>query len=267
MYNILIILMIILLIICLYSQPFNKLCLYNCNISKSTNQIENFTCDDTQTEESSYQNVLTQSQINQIRQLTNDQTMQLMNSSNSLMQGPSGPSGPQGQPGGEYQAVGRLVNQEISYKNKGNNSFLPSSVVSRTSGTIPTQSLCMMDYPTLGSFQYWYLNKNGTIQNKYDNTCINYDPTKSIDTKVYMGDCTPSNFNQWIWDKDNRLILKNNEKQCLTVSNLENGVSTTTKLGCDGNNNDCLVSGNRIYLSIKTYENGQIYDNEIWSFI
>jgi len=271
MNNILIILLVLLLIICLYIQPYNTLSLYNFNLSNNSNneRIENFTCNDSSSEEESYQSTLTHSQINQIRQLTNDQAMQLMNSSSSLVQGPQGGIGPQGPPGGEYQATGRLVNQAVSYKNKSSNVFIPSMVTTRTSGTIPTQSLCLMDTPTLGSFQYWYLNKNGTIENKYDGKCINYNPTKSSGTKVYMGDCTPSNYNQWIWDKDNRLVFTNGQQQCLTVSNPESGVSTTTIPGCSisPKDNDCLRTGNRRYLSVKTYENGQLFDDDIWSFI
>jgi hypothetical protein len=265
-FNMLIILIVILVIIGIFYSKDNQLSLRKFIINNNNN-IENFTCDDSSTEEESYQSTLTQSQINQIKQLTNDQAMQLMNSSSSLMQGPSGGSGPQGPPGGEFQAAGRMVNQSVSYKNRKSNAFLPSMVTTRTSGTLPTQSLCLMDNPTLGSFQYWYLNKNGTIENKYDNTCINYNPTKSTGTKVYMGDCNPSDYNQWAWDKDNRILFKNGDNQCLSISNPESGISTTTIPGCGSKDDDCLRTGNRRYLNVKTYESGQLYDDEIWSFI
>jgi len=268
-FNILIILVVILLIACLYISNDNMIAIMDFRPREQEKQIENFTCSDTSSEEETYQSTLSQSQINQIRQLTNDQAMQLMNSSSSLIQGPTGRIGPQGPPGSDFQAAGRMVNQSVSYKNKKYNAFVPTAVVTRTSGTIPTQSLCLMDSPTLGSFQYWYLNSNGTIENKYDSKCINYNPTKSSGTKVYMGDCTPSNYNQWTWDKDNRLVFSGGTQQCLTVSNPESGVSTTTLPGCSvsGESDDCLRTGDRRYLTVKTYKNGQLYDDEVWSFI
>ena len=260
----LIILLVILIIMGVYFKWNDKLALLDLH---RNNNIENFSCSDDVADEEGYQSALTQSQQNQLKQLVNDQTMKLMNSSSSLMQGPTGGRGPQGPPGGEFQAMGRLVNQSASYRNKESNAFTPELVTTRTSGTIPTQSLCLMDTPSLGSFQYWFLNKNGTIQNRYDNTCINYDPTKSSGTKVFMGSCEPSNFNQWIWDKDNRLVFKHgSSNQCLTVTQPQSGISTTTIPGCNGDK-ECLRRGNRVYLSVKDYKTNKLYDDEMWSFI
>ena len=268
MNNLLIILLVILLIICLFNGPLNRLCI-TLN-SQKKNSVEGFTCTtDCETEEEAPPTTLTQSQMNQINQMVNDQTMSLMNSSSSFMQGPQGPEGQQGPPGGTYQATGRLVNQSASYTSGNTNALTPTLVTTRTSGTLPQQSLCMMDTPALGSFQYWYLNSNGTIENKYDGKCINYNPLKSTGTKVYMGECTPSDYNQWIWDKNNRLIFKNGENQCLTVSSPESGITTTTIPGCSDSSdaNKCIRPGANRYLEIKTYEDGTLYDDEVWGFI
>lgn len=263
MNNLLIILLVILLIICLFNGPLNQLSLSLNNTNKQT--VENF-CDAECEEEETPVTNLSKSQMNQINQMVSDKTMSLMNSSSSFMQGPQGPTGQQGPPGGVYQAVGRLVNQSASYTSSNKNALTPSFVTTRTSGTLPQQSLCMMDTPALGSFQFWYLNSNGTIENKYDGKCINYNPLKSSGTKVYMGDCTPSDYNQWIWDKNNRLIFKNGENQCLSVSSPESGITTTTIPGCTDDSN-CIRPGANKYLEIKTYKDGSLYDDEVWGFI
>lgn len=257
MEKILIILPIIILIICIFSKQRRM---------KRSENVENFTCDTDTTDEENNGITLTDSQMNQIQQMVSDQTMSLMNSTSSFMQGPQGNMGQQGPPGGTYQAAGRLVNQSASYKNKKQNAFNPGLVTTRTSGTLPTQSLCLMDTPTLGSFQYWYLNKNGTLENKYDGKCINYNPTKASGTKVYMGNCSPSNFNQWTWDKNNRLLFNNGDQQCLSLSKPESGVSTTTMPGCDSET-ECIRPGDKMYLQVKKYTNGTLYDDEVWSFI
>ena len=124
---------------------------------------EKFECKDPDKDDPS-QDVLSKSQKNQVKRIAKDETMKIMNQGSQFMQGPRGIIGPQGIPGGEYAAAGRLVNQKLSYKNTKENAFVPSLVTTRTSGTIPTQSLLLMDYPTIASFQYWYLNKNNTIE-------------------------------------------------------------------------------------------------------
>lgn len=263
MNNLLIILLVILLIICLFNGPLNQLSLSLNNTNKQT--VENFSCT-AECEEEEPSCPLTTCQTNQINQMISDKTMSLMNSSSSFMQGPQGIEGQQGPPGGVYQAAGRLVNQSASYTSSNKNALTPTFVTTRTSGTLPQQSLCMMDTPALGSFQFWYLNSNGTIENKYDGKCINYNPLKSSGTKVYMGDCTPSDYNQWIWDKNNRLIFKNGENQCLSVSSPESGITTTTIPGCTDDSN-CIRPGANKYLEIKTYKDGSLYDDEIWGFI
>lgn len=81
MEKILIILPIIILIICIFSKQRRI---------KNSENIENFTCDTDTTDEENNGITLTDSQMNQIQQMVNDQTMSLMNSTSSFMQGPQG---------------------------------------------------------------------------------------------------------------------------------------------------------------------------------
>ena len=237
-------------------------------LKKYNKKKENFECKNPN-EEDPTQDVLSKSQKNQVKRIAKDQTMSLMNQGSQFMQGPRGTIGPQGVPGGEFSAAGRLVNQKLSYRNTKENAFLPNLVTTRTSGTIPSQSLLLMDFPTLASFQYWYLNKNNTIENKYDGTCITYNPLKSKKNLVYMGDCKPNKYNQWKWTKDNRLLLLNSEsgkQQCLVVNNSDKNISTTNLPGCEGDKS-CIRTGEKYYLKISDCSPNKIFNNQIWSFI
>ena len=226
---------------------------------------EEFTCSTTEEEPSPL--TLTDSQMAQLSQMASSAAQDALNSNNTLMRGPAGPSGDQGIPGNDYISSGRLVNQKVSYTSDQANSFLPVLVTTRTSGTIPTQSLLLMDSPTLASFQYWYYNKNYTIQNKYDNKCINYDATQSSGNKVYMGDCTPSTTNQWTWDKNNKIMLKGSSpSKCLYVNKPEDNI-VTTSLPNASNTDAVIQAREKYYLKVKPCDESDTYANELWSFI
>ena len=136
-------------------------------------ETEEFTCATTEEESTPDPLNLTSSQMAQVNQTIADQVQSTLNTGSGIYRGPPGQQGDQGVPGNDYIAAGRLVNQKVSYTSNEANAFLPTLVTTRTSGTIPTESLLLMDSPTLASFQYWYYNKNYTIQNKYDSKCIN----------------------------------------------------------------------------------------------
>lgn len=235
-------------------------------INNKYKKKENFTCNQQVEQENSYQDVLSKSQKNQIEQIAKKQTMSVMNTGSQFMTGPKGPQGPQGMPGGKYQALGRLVNQKVSYSNSKSNAFLPNLVTTRTSGTIPTQSLLLMDTPSLASFQYWYLNNNNTIESRFDGKCLNYNPLKSSGSMVYMGECEPNNFNQWVWDKDNRIFLRESKDgECLYINNPESNITTTSLPGCKTGN--CIRTGEQYFLKVKKCDSNKIFPDEMWSFI
>lgn len=235
------------------------------NWRENNKTTENFSCDATTEEEAPL--TLSDSQMAQLSQLASDAAQDALNANSSLQRGPAGPKGDQGVPGNDYISSGRLVNQKVSYTSNEANAFLPVLVTTRTSGTIPTQSLLLMDSPTLASFQYWYYNKNYTIQNKYDNKCINYDATKSTGSKVYMGDCTPGTTNQWTWGKNNKIVLKGSSPQkCLYINKPEDGV-VTTDLPNASNTDAVIQAREKYYLQVKNCDSSDTYANELWSFI
>ena len=235
------------------------------NWREKNNTKEDFSCSTT-TEETTPL-TLSDSQMAQLSQMASDAAQSALNANSTIQRGPTGPPGNQGVPGNDYISSGRLVNQKVSYTSNEANAFLPVLVGTRTSGTLPTQSLLLMDSPTLASFQYWYYNKNYTIQNKYDSKCINYDATKSSGNKVYMGDCTAGTTNQWTWGKNNKIMLKGSSPpKCLYINKPEDNV-VTTSLPNASNTDAVIQAREKYYLKVKECDSSDTYANELWSFI
>ena len=56
--------------------------------------------------------------------------------------------------------------------------------------------------------QYWYLYKDGTIKNRYDDKCLTSGKKEKSD--LFMSECKDDNLNQkWEWNKKtNRIVSK-----------------------------------------------------------
>ena len=176
--------------------------------------------------------------------------------------GPVGQTGGRGPPGGSYEAMGGITH------NKNINLAL-----SRTVGTIPNKSVIYLDKKNARSYQTWYLTADGTIKNRFDNTCITSNSDiANIHNLSHMGDCKPNDYNRFIWDPDNRFVLKNSggnkPLKCLEITKKPiNNKNTTSKPRCGGkSNSECLMSGPTYYLKTTTCKSGEVHPNQVFAF-
>lgn len=206
--------------------------------------------------------------IDIVKSTTNSQLKTLISTQSPLLQGPSGPMGPQGPAGGTYIASGRLVNKKGSYDNDSETSlFTPKYTVTRTEGTSPTSSLSFMDNAApFASYQYWHLDINNNIVNKFDNNCLTMDTTQD---KLYISQCNDNPNQKWTHDNTNRIIstTASNSRtlKCIGLTQPEQNVITTNIPGCSGQN--CMSNTAKKYLVVKNCDINQINDDELWTFM
>lgn len=200
---------------------------------------------------------------NMISSVNQSQLKTLISTQSPLLVGPQGVQGPQGPAGTTLVASGRLINKSTS--DPKNNSNL---VVTRTDGTNPGSSFSYMDdLSPFASFQYWQLDINNNLVNKYDQSCLTMNPTQN---KLYMDKCSNDNENQkWSWDNTNRLISTtastDTKLKCIGLSKPEINIVKSNTPGCIGS--QCLNNNPQQYLEIKDCDINNINENEIWSFI
>jgi len=212
---------------------------------------------------------LTPNQVTQIKNISSsiskDTLTNLIQTQSPLLTGPHGPIGPPGPAGTTLIASGKLANKTASFNEK--NKTIPQLVVSRTEGTNPSSSLAFMDeISPFTSYQYWQLDINNHIKNRFDDTCITMSTT---DNKIYMDTCDPNNANQkWTWDKTNRLISTsnstNNILKCISTQEMENK-NITSIPGCVGSK--CVKSGKQNFLVVGDCNVNDIQDSQVWGFI
>jgi hypothetical protein len=212
---------------------------------------------------------LTPNQVTQIKNMvqqgSTDALTTIMQSNKQLLTGPIGPPGPPGPAGTTLVASGRLANKKTSFNEK--NKTIPQLVVARTEGTNPSTSLSFMDeISPFTSYQYWQLDINNNLKNRFDNTCMTMSTT---DNKIYMDNCDPNNANQkWTWDNTNRLISTsnstNNILKCISTQEMEN-THITSVPNCVGKN--CMISGKKNFLVVGDCKVNDIQDTQVWGFI
>ena len=194
----------------------------------------------------------------------------LISTQSPLLSGPQGPPGIQGPSGTQLIASGRLVNKDGSYNNKATNAnyFNPEFVVTRTMGTNSSSSLSFMDNVSpFVPYQYWQLDINNNIKNRYDNNCLTMNNTQE---KIYIDKCATDNVNQkWSWDNSNRIISTSastaQNLKCIKLSKPEVNVLTTSIPNCTGDS--CKNNTPKRYLTVDNCSVNNINDDEIWSFI
>jgi hypothetical protein len=207
---------------------------------------------------------------NQLTQVKNMATEISKDTLTTLLQsqslhGPPGQMGPPGPAGTTLVASGKLANKQTSFNPK--NKTVPQFVVARSEGTNPSASLSFMDeISPFTSYQYWQLDINNNLKNRYDNTCMTMSTT---DNNIYMDKCDPNNENQkWTWDNTNRLISTsnstNNILKCITTKEMENK-NITSIPGCVGKK--CIKSGKQNFLVVDDCKINDIQDNQVWGFI
>jgi len=201
---------------------------------------------------------------NMISSVNQSQLKTLIATQSPLLVGPQGVPGPQGPAGTTLIASGRLINKSTTGEDNIKNNF----VVTRTDGTNSSSSLSFIDnLSPFASFQYWQLDVNNNLINKYDQSCLTMSPTQS---KLFMDKCSKDNDNQkWAWDSTNRLISTtastDKKLKCIGLSKPETNVLTTNIPGCIGN--QCLNNNPHQYLEVKDCDINNINEDEIWSFI
>lgn len=135
-----------------------------------------------------------------------------------------------------------------------NNYFNPNYTVTRTYGTSPLTNYAYLDEPNIfGSFQQWILTDDNKLKNRYDDNCLTVNT--NISDKVYVDKCDITKQQQWRWDKNNRLLLMNDNNKCLGLSKPDNNIVT--------NDNK---KGKR-FLILKKCDKNKINKDEIWNFI
>lgn len=205
---------------------------------------------------------------NMISSVNQSQLKTLIAAQSPLLVGPVGPEGPQGPAGTTLIASGRLINKSGSIDPSNKNSITPAYVATRTEGTNPSSSLSFMDnISPFASFQYWQLDVNNNLKNKYDQTCLTMNPSQN---KLYIDKCSPDNLNQkWSWDNTNRIISTtastNTSLKCIGLSQPEANILTSNIPGCVGD--ACLNNTPRRYLEVKDCDINNINEDEVWSFI
>jgi hypothetical protein len=191
---------------------------------------------------------------------------ELVQTQSPLLTGPPGPMGQPGPAGTTLIASGQLANKETSFNKT--NKTIPQFVVSRSDGTTPSASLSFMEkISPFTSYQYWQLDINNNLKNRYDNTCMTMSAT---DNKIYMDTCNPNNANQkWTWDKTNRLISTSNSGnvlKCITTKEID-GINITNMPGCKEGDSSCVKTGKQNFLVVSDCNANDIQDNQVWGFI
>ena len=216
-------------------------------------------------------NDIQQSQVrNMITSVSKTTLQDLIAAKSPLLTGPVGPPGPQGQPGTILVSSGRLINKDGSFDNSDNKSNDPKYVVTRTEGTNQNSSLSFMDNSSnFGSFQYWQLDVNNNLINRYDNSCLTMDSSQN---NLYMAECSPNNGGQkWTWDSSNRIISSTSSTdkmlKCIGLTEPQSNVLTTNVPGCDPSKGDCNTGTPRRYLAVKDCQVNSINPDELWDFI
>ena len=176
----------------------------------------------------------------------------------SSVPGEQGPSGP---PGGEYIAGGVFINKKYSYDSNNNLSMS----VSRSHGEDDSGKAFLEINDKFSPSYYWYLYKDGTLRNRYDNNCLTTNG--KINSDLYMSPCTNSSNQNWFWDnKSNRFVLQetvrgNSKQKCIKLSSPKIDENTLLA-GCSNNN---CGSKNKRYLKLGECSNSVQLD-EVWSF-
>jgi len=205
---------------------------------------------------------------NMISSVNQSQLKTLIATQSPLLVGPLGPQGPQGPAGTTLIASGRLINKSGSTDGSKKHTTSPSYVVTRTEGTNPSSSLSFMDdISPFSSFQYWQLDINNNLKNRYDQTCLTMNPSQN---KLYIDKCSPDNDNQkWAWDNTNRLISTTASTdamlKCIGLTEPESNILTSNVPGCKGEK--CLNNKPRRYLEVKDCDINNINEDEVWAFI
>ena len=185
-------------------------CLILIIINFIKNKLDIYTIRENYENKEKKNNSLSDEQIKEVTGIASQQANTIVTNklhAGKFIAGPRGPSGEKGPPGGSYQALGAILHIVHSFDKEGNVDL----AMSRTVGTIPNKSVVYLDKRNARSYQTWYLTSDGKIRNRYDNSCItaNTDPT-NINDLVYMGSCDDDSVNNtFVWDADNRLVLKN----------------------------------------------------------
>ena len=216
---------------------------------------------------------LNKTQKNEVSDIVNQTTelkVRSMVSNQKLMfEGPQGPIGPSGASGSDYIMSGKLAN-----KNTTTDESTKDYVVMRAQGEDDTGKAFMEINNPFTSTQYWYLFKDGTLRNRFDDKCLTAKSNSINTSDLYMSECLPDEnqnaINQkWNWDfKTNRIISKNKEansqyEKCISLSSPKIDENTNLLAGCS--NNSC-GNNKKQFLQIKKCDNSA-KPNEIWGFI
>lgn len=205
---------------------------------------------------------------NMISSVNQSQLKTLIATQSPLLVGPQGPQGSQGPAGTTLIASGRLINKAGSTDGSKKRMTTPSYVVTRTEGTNQSSSLSFMDdISPFASFQYWQLDVNNNLKNRYDQTCLTMSPKQN---KLYIDKCSPDNDGQkWTWDNTNRLISTtastDSMLKCIGLTEPEANILTSNVPGCVGDK--CLNDKPRRYLQVKDCDINNINEDEVWAFI
>jgi hypothetical protein len=206
---------------------------------------------------------------NMIDSTTESKLKELISTQSPLLVGPQGPQGQQGPAGTTLIASGRLINKSGSFDDKNkDNLFLPKYVVTRTEGTNPNASLSFMDnISPFAPFQYWQLDVQNNLKNKFDGSCLTMNNTEN---KLYMKKCDNTDPNQkWTWDNTNRIISTTSSTdkklKCIGLTNPEKNVLTTNVPSCIGEK--CMANNARRFLYVKDCEINNTNEDEIWAFL
>ena len=171
-----------------------------------------------------------------------------------------GEMGPQGPPGGEYLASGLLINKAHSL---GENNEIEKSIT-RLHGAGNSGKVFLELKDNFSSTTYWYLDKDGHLKNRFDDTCLTTNGKN--DSDLFMQNCENNENQVWEWNnKTNRLILKKSNssanQQCVGLTKPKTDENT---LLSDCPNNKC-GNRNKRYLTLKKC-GISAKDDEVWSF-
>lgn len=203
-----------------------------------------------------------------VNQTTELKVRNMVTNQKVMFEGPQGPIGPAGPSGSDYIMSGKLANKETSTDESTKN-----FVVMRAQGEDDTGKAFMEVNNPFTSTQYWYLYKNGTLKNRFDNKCLTAKANSVNTSDLYMSECLPDeNVNainqKWDWEpKTNRIISKNKEAnsqydRCIALSGPKIDENTNLLAGCS--NNSC-GNNKKHFLQLKNCNNS-VQPNEIWGF-
>jgi hypothetical protein len=196
---------------------------------------------------------------------TSAKVMDMITTQKAMFEGQQGPIGPIGPPGGDFISSGRLINKEYSLEDNTNEVI---NSITRTNGIDDTGKVYLEKTDLFSPVQYWYLYKDGTIKNRYDDKCLTSGKAEKSD--LFMSECKDDNLNQkWEWNKKtNRIVSKDipdnkNYERCISLSKPKIDESTNLLAGCSSK--VCGDSKKR-FLQISNCGQGAKL-NEIWNFL